>query len=88
MEKTLILGKIEGWRRSRYQDEVVGWHHLLYEHEFEQTPGDSEGPGSLACCSHLFSPQNLYEDGFNMKYIFVERHHELEERKKNSLLNL
>ena len=29
---------------------MVGWHHRLSEHEFEQTPGDSEGQGSLACC--------------------------------------
>ena len=28
-----------------------GWHHRLNGHEFEQTPGDSEGQGSLACCS-------------------------------------
>ena len=32
-------------------DEMVGWHHQLNGHEFEQTPGDSEGQGSLACCS-------------------------------------
>ena len=33
------------------EDEMVGWHHQLNGHEFEQTPGDSEGQGSLACCS-------------------------------------
>ena len=33
------------------EDEMVGWHHLLNEHEFEQTLGDAEGQGSLACCS-------------------------------------
>ena len=33
------------------EDKVVGWHHWLYENEFEQTPGDSEGQGSLVCCS-------------------------------------
>ena len=33
------------------KDEVVGWHHQLNGHEFEQTPGDSEKQGSLACCS-------------------------------------
>ena len=33
------------------EDEIVGWHHRLNGHEFEQTPGDSEGQGSLACCS-------------------------------------
>ena len=30
---------------------MVGWHHQLNGHEFEQTPGDSEGQGSLACLS-------------------------------------
>ena len=30
---------------------MVWWHHLLNGHEFEQTPGDSEGQGSQACCS-------------------------------------
>ena len=30
---------------------MVGWHHGHNEHEFEQTPGDSEGQGSLACYS-------------------------------------
>ena len=33
------------------EDEMAGWHHRLNGHEFEQTPGDSEGQGSLACCS-------------------------------------
>ena len=43
-----MLEKIEGTRRS---DEIVGWRHQLNGHEFEQTPGDGEGQGSLACCS-------------------------------------
>ena len=30
---------------------MVRWHHRLRGHEFEQTPGDREGQGSLACCS-------------------------------------
>ena len=34
-------------------DEMVGWHHQLNEHEFEQILGDSEGQGSLVCCSTL-----------------------------------
>ena len=33
------------------QDEMVGWHHQLNGHKSEQTPGDSEGQGSLVCCS-------------------------------------
>ena len=35
------------------EDEMVGWHHWLNGHEFEQTLGDSEGQGSLAHCSSL-----------------------------------
>ena len=30
---------------------MVGWYQRLNGHEFEQTPGDGEGQGSLACCS-------------------------------------
>ena len=33
------------------EDKVVGWHHQLDGHEFEQAPGIGEGQGSLACCS-------------------------------------
>ena len=33
------------------ENEIVGWHHQLNEHEFEQTLGYSEGQGNLACCS-------------------------------------
>ena len=33
------------------EDEMVGWHHGLSEHEFEQTPQDGERQGSLECCS-------------------------------------
>ena len=33
------------------EDEMVGWHHQLSGHEFEQTPGDGEGQESLASCS-------------------------------------
>ena len=30
---------------------MVGWHHRLNGHEFEQALGDDEGQGSLVCCS-------------------------------------
>ena len=33
------------------EDEMIGWHHQLDGHEFDQTLGDSERQGSLACCS-------------------------------------
>ena len=51
LEKTLMLGKIEGKRTKGQQCEMVGWHHQLNGHEFEQATGNSEGQASLACCS-------------------------------------
>ena len=33
------------------EDEMVGWHHRLNGHEFEQAPGDVEGQESLVSCS-------------------------------------
>ena len=32
------------------EDEMVGWHHKLDGHEFEESPGVGDGQGSLACC--------------------------------------
>ena len=42
------------WRqgeRGMTKEDMVGWHHWLNGREFEQALGDSEGQGSLACCS-------------------------------------
>ena len=44
----------KGWRQKEKgmtENEMVGWHHWLYGHEFEQPPGVGDGQGSLACCS-------------------------------------
>ena len=35
------------------EDQVVGWHHRLNGPEFDQTPGEDKGQGSLVCCSPL-----------------------------------
>ena len=60
LEKTLMLGKVEGRRRREAREnEMVGWHHQLNGHESEQTLGDSEGEGSLV----YFSPQSCKELG-------------------------
>ena len=45
-----------GWtpaqeEKGMTEDEMVGWHHQLNGHEFEQAPGNGEGQGSLVCCS-------------------------------------
>ena len=57
-EKNWLIGKDpdagKDWEQEEKgttEDEMVGWHHLLNEQEFEQTLGGSEGQGSLACCS-------------------------------------
>ena len=57
-QRTNALGKAsdagKDWRheeKGAREDEMIGWHHWLDGHEFEQTVGDSEGQGTLACCS-------------------------------------
>ena len=56
--KNQLIGKDpddgKDWRQKEKgakEDEIVGWPHWLSRHKFEQTPGDSEGQRSLACCS-------------------------------------
>ena len=50
LEKTLMLGKIEGGTRRGQQDEMVAWHHQLDRHWFGWTLGVDDGQGGLACC--------------------------------------
>ena len=55
LEKTLMLEKIEGWKKKGMtEDRMLGWHHRLNRHEsieFEQALGDGDGQESLECCS-------------------------------------
>ena len=55
LEKTLMLGNIEGRTtkddKGMTKDKMVGWHHQLDGHEFEQALGVGDGQGGLACCS-------------------------------------
>ena len=65
--KSWFIGKDrdagEDWeQKEATEDEMVGWHHQLNGHEFEQTPRDSEGQRSLACCS----PWGSQWDGHNL----------------------
>ena len=47
-----MLGGIGGQEeKGMTEDEIVGWHHRLDGHEFEQIPGVGDGQGSLECCS-------------------------------------
>ena len=56
--KNWLIGKDsdtgKDWRweeKGTTEDEMVGWHHQLDGHEFEQAPGVGDGQGGLACCS-------------------------------------
>ena len=64
----------EDWKQEEKgttEDEMAGWHHRLDGHEFEQTLRDSEGQGSLACCSpwgHKESDTNELLNNNNIKF--------------------
>ena len=56
--KNWLIGKDpdagKDWRQEEKgltEDEMIGWHHQLNAHEFEQALGVGDGQGSLACCS-------------------------------------
>ena len=51
MGKDPDAGKDRAGGEGAAEDEMLGWHHLLNAHEFEETPGDGGGQGSLVCCS-------------------------------------
>ena len=53
-------GKDRRQKEKESEDEMVGWHHWLSGHEFEQTPGYGEGQGSLACCRWYFNSNSLF----------------------------
>ena len=54
------------------EDQMVGWPHWLDGHEFEKTPGNSEGQGSLVCCSPWGHKQSdTTEQLNNNKILFI-----------------
>ena len=77
--KTRFIGKDPDARKDGGQEEkgateneMVGWHHWINGHEFEQTPGDGEGQGSLLCCSPLIAFLRLINTyPTNRLYIFL-----------------
>ena len=73
LEKTLMLGGIGGRRRRGWQDEIAGWHHQLDGHEFEWTPGVSDGQGGLVCCDSWGRIESDTTEWLNWTYepIFV-----------------
>ena len=67
-----MLEKIEGQEKKAVtEDEMVGWHHRLNGHEFEQTLGDGEGQGSLACCSPWARKESDTTEQLNNSYSSV-----------------
>ena len=64
------------------EGEMVGWHHWLNGHEFEQALGDGEGQGNLACCSSWgckelnatgqhttwYTTCDVYQDSYNLGF--------------------
>ena len=44
------------------EDDIVGWHHQLDGHKFEQDPGVGDGQGNLACCTGITKCQTRLSD--------------------------
>ena len=51
LERTLMLEKLKTKEKRAADYEMVGWHHPLSGHEFDQNLGDSAEQHSLVCCS-------------------------------------
>ena len=81
--KNWLIGKDpdagKDWRQEEKwmtEDEMVGWHHQLNGHEFEQAPGDSEGQGGLVCrspwgCKELDTTEQLNNNNNGIKLKIV-----------------
>ena len=55
IRKYLDAGKDLRQKNGMTEDEMIGWHHQLNRHEFEQALGDGEGQGSLAMLQSMWS---------------------------------
>ena len=80
--KTWLIGKDpdagKDWRleeNRRTEDDMVGWHHWLDGHVFEQTPGDGDGQGSLGCCSPWSQKQSDTAKSLNWTEQIVEKYY-------------
>ena len=66
-------------------DEMVGWHHRLDGHEFEQAPGVGEGQGSLACCSPCGHKESDTTEQLNFHIMDLGQEWHLAHKAGNSL---
>ena len=70
-----MLGRIEGQEeKGMTEDEMVGWHHKLNGHEFDQTLGNSEGQGSLARCSPWSCKELDMIEQLNNQQVILSNH--------------
>ena len=53
------------------ENEMFGWHYRFNGHEFKQTPGDSEGQGTLACCSPWGHKESDTTERLNNKNVLI-----------------
>ena len=77
--KSQLTGKYpdagKDWRQKEKgmtDDEMIGWHHQLNGHEFEQAPGVGNGQGSLACCSPWVHKELDTTERLNLMYTFMK----------------
>ena len=87
--KNWLIGKDhdagKDWRwekKGMTEDEVVGWHHWLHGHEFEQALGDRIGQWSLACCSPCDCKESDTTDWTELNFYYLIR-----ERTNDKLLS-
>ena len=68
--------RLKAEKKGTTEDEMIGWHHQLSGRESEQTPGDSEGQGSLGAAVHgVIKNQTGLTDWTTMRYTESERIH-------------
>ena len=71
IRKNPDVGKDRRQEEKRMTEgEMVGWHHWLNGHEFEQAPGDGEGQGRLACCSPWGHKEVDMTERLNNNYLY------------------
>ena len=81
--KNWVLGKDpdtrNDWRQEKgmTEDEMVGWHHQVNAHEFEEAPGVDDGQGSPACCRPWGCKETRLSDWTDWQWWFLSLCHEL-----------
>ena len=94
--KNWLTGKdpdaVKDWRqeeKGKTENEIVGWHHWLNGHEFEQAPGVGDGQGSLVCCSPWVTKSwtwlSDWTEGYNIQHGKCNYHWCMLKRKGKSL---